>query len=670
MPDGTRSAAACAEKPLPDALAGPSSIKSHHVSEDRLTAVMRPVTAPARDVSTVRNLTHRLLVIEDNPADALLVDKALNAITNYEISLERAASLEQATASLQSGASFDGIILDLTLPDSTGIETLSHVRARSHGEPIVVLTGLDGASGLREEAERLGAFEFVSKDELSQLLPRSVHWILRHKRDAAQHQQFEQLVSAIPDAVIVTDRAGAIRFVNPAALVLYGKHPNEVLGRPIGFDIRPGEVAEVEIERGREHLACEVRIVECRWSGHPAYLALVRDVTERKRLTEQLLQAQKMEAVGLMAGGIAHDFNNLLLVMLVYAEMMRKDASPDAPNKSDVQEIIDSIERARALTGQLLAFSRRQPTEPTVLNLGEVVSGIHSMLRRTLPANIEIVTIQDESVWPVFADKVQIEQVIMNLAFNAKDAMPSGGRFAIEISNRPLSHGDGELPPGDYVAVSISDDGTGIAPEHVERIFDPFFTTKERGRGTGLGLATCYGIVAQAGGRLTVETELGRGTTFTMLLPRTLRKASVSAGSTASAEGPGGDETILIVEDDNAVIGATAALLRKAGYRVITAANGDEARRMMERPIEHVDLVLSDVVMPQLSGPELKRDLNGRRPDLPVVLMTGYSDYPVVNDGGGTRIADCRAIMKPFRPSELLVAIRETLDGTSNPRLD
>jgi two-component system, cell cycle sensor histidine kinase and response regulator CckA len=612
--------------------------------------------------------THRLLLVEDNPGDALLVSEALSEITNYKLALEEVTSLKQASAALEANG-FDGIILDLTLPDSTGIETLSQMRAFSPETPIIVLTGLDARSGLREQAEQFGAFEFVSKNELSQLLARSVHWTLRHKRAELQHRQFERLVKSIPDAVIVTDRAAVICFVNDAALELYGKQNGDLVGMRLDCEVEEGLVADIEIVRGKERRYCEVRVAGCEWSGVPAFLVLVRDMTQQRRLSEQLQHAQKMEAVGLMAGGVAHDFNNLLLVMLVYAEMLREDYGEDESRLPAIVEIVHAIERAQGVTRQLLAFSRRQPSESSVVNMGEVVTGIHSMLRRMLSANIEMVTVAGEDLWPVLVDKGQIEQVFMNLAVNARDAMPSGGRFAVEIGNCTVVNADQDIPPGDYVAMQISDTGTGIEPEYLSRIFDPFFTTKERGRGTGLGLSTCYGIVTQAGGSLKVDSKIGVGTTFHILLPRTLEKTSQPAASALPGDAPGGRETILIVEDDHAVTRATAATLKKGGYTILTAANGDEACRLVQRHSGDIDLVLSDIVMPQLGGLELAEFLATARPDTPVIFMTGYSDYPIVTENGENRIAKRRAIMKPFRPNELLSIVREVLDGRAQPNV-
>jgi two-component system, cell cycle sensor histidine kinase and response regulator CckA len=549
----------------------------------------------------------------------------------------------------------DGRLVDVSL-------SVTPIRARS-GESI------GAAKIVRDITER----KFIEREfELAvEARPSGILMIdasLRHKRAEAQHRQFERLVTAMPDAVIVADRAAVIRFANDAALELFGKHHADLVGEPLGFAVREGLVADIVIPRGKELRNCEVRVAAgCEWNGMPAFLVLVRDVTEQKRLNEQLQHARKMEAVGLMAGGVAHDFNNLLLVMLVYAEMLREDYGKDESRLPAIVEIVHSIERAQGLTRQLLAFSRRQPSEASVLNMGEMVTGIHPMLRRMLSANIEMVTVASEELWPVLVDKGQIEQVLMNLAVNARDAMPSGGRFAVEIANRSIAVADLKVPPGDYVAMRISDTGMGIEPEHLGRIFDPFFTTKERGGGIGLGLSTCYGIVTQAGGSLTVDSKIGAGATFTVLLPRTFEEACHPLAAVVMSEGVRGRETILIVEDDHAVMRATAETLKKGGYTILTAGNGDEACRLIQRQSGGIDLVLSDVMMPQLGGPKLAEFLATARPDTPIVFMTGYSDYPIVSEHGDNSIAKRRAIMKPFRPSELLSIVREVLDGGAQP---
>jgi two-component system, cell cycle sensor histidine kinase and response regulator CckA len=501
------------------------------------------------------------------------------------------------------------------------------------------------------------------------------------ERYLERDQLYAAVVRSANDAIITKTLDGKVTAWNPAAERLFGYKAEEAIGKSIDLIIPPERRSDLHhiLERVGHgeyidhfetvRLARDGRLLDVSLSISPIRSAngeiigsakIARDMTEQKRMRELLLQAQKMEAVGLMAGGVAHDFNNLLLVMMIHAEMMRDDCAPSDPQLPGIVEIIHAIERARGLTRQLLAFSRKQPSEASVLNPSEVVSGVHSMLRRLLPANIEIVTIAGDDIWSVRADKGQLEQVLMNLAVNARDAMMTGGRFGIEIENRRLAEPAFDLAAGDYVALSISDTGTGIDAKHLSKIFDPFFTTKERGRGTGLGLSTCYGIITQADGSLTVESKPGTGTTFLILLPRTIEETTRATEST-SEEGPRGRGTILIVEDDHAVKRAAMAALKKGGYTVLTAANGDEARRLIDGSQDPIDMVLSDVVMPQLGGPELARYLAKSRPDLRVLFMTGYSDYPI--EGGDNRIENHRAIMKPFHPRELLATVREVLDG-------
>jgi two-component system, cell cycle sensor histidine kinase and response regulator CckA len=520
-----------------------------------------------------------------------------------------------------------------------------------------------------EEIDR----ELVQRRRSQQLLERYF------ERD----QLYAAVVRSANDAIITKTLEGRITAWNPAAEQLFGYKAEEVIGRSIDIIIPPerrGDLHHIleRIGRGEyiEHFDTvrttkDGRLLEVSLSISPVRSAtgeiigsakVARDMTEQKRLRELVLHAQKMEAVGLMAGGVAHDFNNLLLVMMIHAEMMRNDCDPSDPQLPSIIEIVQSIQRARGLTRQLLAFSYKQPSEASALNVSAVVSGVHSMLRRLLPANIEIVTIVGDDIWSVHADKGQLEQVLINLALNARDAMMTGGRFGLEIENRALAEPVSGLAAGDYVALVVSDTGTGIPAEHLGRVFDPFFTTKERGRGTGLGLSMCYSIIAQAGGSLTVESTLGAGTSFLILLPRTMEVPSSSSETPISEEGARGQETILVVEDDNAVKRAAVAALQKSGYTVLTAANGDEARRLIDGSQHAIDMVLSDVVMPQLGGPELARYLANSRPDLRVLFMTGYSDYPV--DSSDNRIENHRVIMKPFHPRELLTAIREVLDST------
>jgi len=613
-----------------------------------------------------------LLLVEDNPADAELVREMLDwPDTARAYDIRHAARLSEAERILQT-VPVDVVLLDLRLPDASGVDCVRALLEISRTIAIIVLSGLSDEA-LALTCIDVGAQDYLNKEELRPILlrrtiDRSITRLKEVRRTDALRRQFERLVSSIPHAVVVTDFNGAVLFGNDASLKLFGQRRDDFVGSHIELDINDGGRSEVTIERDNGKRACDMRVVDCEWDGAPALLALIHDMTEQKQMSEQLKHSQKMEAIGLIAGGIAHDFNNLLVIMLLYGEMLRSDFDAGDPRLPGLIEILNSIDRAQALTRQLLAFSRKQASEPAVLNLTEVISGVHSMLRRTLPASIEIATISGDDIWPVLADKGQLEQVLMNLAVNARDAMPDGGRFAIEIENRTTTRIEHGLPPGDYVALRASDTGTGIAPEYLDRIFDPFFTTKARGHGTGLGLSMCYGIVAQAGGSLTVESQIGAGTSFLILLPHTLQIGMRTAASEPEPKNFNGQETILVVEDDQAVLRATAAALKKGGYTVLTAANGDEARRLVQNRQGGIDLVLSDVVMPQLSGPEFAEFLATACPGMPLIFMTGYSNYPVTAESGERWIENHRAIMKPFRPSALLATVRGVLDATARER--
>jgi PAS domain S-box-containing protein len=403
------------------------------------------------------------------------------------------------------------------------------------------------------------------------------------------------------------------------------------------------------------------------YASAPPGLVIVHteDVTARKKLEEQFRQAQKMEAVGRLAGGVAHDFNNLLSVILSYAGMAVEDLEPGDPLRSDLQSIQAAGQRAAGLVRQLLAFSRQQVLQPQVVDLGLIVTEMESMLGRLLGEDIQLTVLTGQELGRVLADAGQIEQVVMNLAVNARDAMPGGGKLTVELGNRDLdaayARGHLGVVPGEYVVLAVTDTGTGMDASTCARIFEPFFTTKEQGKGTGLGLSTVFGIVEQSRGHVGVCSELGHGTTFEVYLPRTDRIADVP-GSERSAAPRGGAETILLVEDEEQVRLVACEILRRNGYRVIETSNGGEALLASKDFKAEIHLLLTDVVMPRMGGQKLAEHLARERPDMKLLFASGYNDDAVIQHGvleGGVAF-----VQKPFTPEVLLSKVRQALDAT------
>jgi signal transduction histidine kinase len=414
----------------------------------------------------------------------------------------------------------------------------------------------------------------------------------------------------------------------------------------------------------KDNLARLAPIVDRELRESKVRAARRRAEEERGRLEEQLRQSQKMEAVGRLAGGVAHDFNNVLSVILSYGEMIVSDLKPGDPIRADVEEIRTAARRAADLTRQLLMFSRQQVIEPKVLDLNEVLTGMDKMLQRILGADVDLVSLPAKELGRVRGDPSGVEQVILNLVVNARDAMPTGGKLTMETANVVLDEQYARdhlgVKPGPHVMLAVTDTGVGMDRATQARIFEPFFTTKDKGKGTGLGLSTVFGIVQQSGGSIWVYSELGTGTTFKVYLPRVDAPADISksgAGQTMLR----GTETILLVEDDEQVRGVARGILQRSGYRVIDAGNAAEALLHSEQHSGPVHLLLSDVVMPQMSGPELAKRLASARPDMKVLCMSGYTDDTIVRHGVlGSQIM---YLQKPITPESLTLKVREVLDG-------
>ncbi|HEV2063714.1 MAG TPA: PAS domain S-box protein, partial [Thermoanaerobaculia bacterium] len=498
--------------------------------------------------------------------------------------------------------------------------------------------------------------------------------------------RLEALLNNIPDAAWMKDEIGRYTAVNEAFAIFLNRPRDELIGKT-DFDLSPPALAERyqaedrsvlstgEILRvsedlvgfdGRRVLFETIKTPIRGGAGRPSgTVGIARDISERRRLEEQLVQSQKMEAVGRLAGGIAHDFNNLLTMILGYSDLALGQLAPDSPIRAEIQEISKAGERAAALTRQLLAFSRKQIVEPRVLALNEVVTDLGKMLRRLIGEDIELVTTLEPALHNVRADLSQIEQVLMNLAVNARDAMPGGGRLVIETRNvesyEPYLSAPVKPPPRSDVLLVVSDSGAGMDVETQRHIFEPFYTTKERGKGTGLGLATVYGIVKQSGGDIRVHSELGKGTRFEVFLPRVDEAVEGVELASAGTVQPGGSERVLVVEDEQAVRALARRVLEASGYTVFAAADADEALEIFRRHSGEIDLLLTDVIMPKTSGPRLAQRLLIELPRMKVLYMSGYADAEIAERG--ILHAETALLQKPFTPERLVQRVREILDS-------
>jgi len=505
----------------------------------------------------------KILLVEDNPGDARLIKETLSEAAADQFELTCTERLDLALEHVAQNE-FDVVLLDLTLPDSSGLNTFERMHAQAPTIPTIVLTGLD-VQTLGTEALQKGAQDYLIKGQVdTPLLVRSVRYAIA-----------------------------------------------------------------------------------------------------RKLLENQLLQSNMLESVGELAGGVAHEFNNLLTSIMGYTQLGITGLAPGDPVRSDLEAVLKSAERASKLASQLLAFSRQEVSEPEVFDLNQLILNSGKLLRSVFEKDVEFIILLSPELNLVSADPNQIDQVLMNLAVNARDAMPTGGKLVIETTNLNVDQAQADqwnCPPGKYVSLTVNDNGIGMSEEVKRKVFDPFYTTKETGKGTGLGLSICYGIIKQNGGHIEVDSETGNGTTFKIFLPCSTQEVSLLPQNQERQEIPNGKETILLVEDEPMIRSLCMRVLYDNGYIVLEAANGEEALRLVQsHPAGMIDLLLTDVVMPRMGGIELAGCLRESRPDIKILLTSGYTDEaPILACSPNDNIP---FLQKPFLPSVLLSQVREVLDS-------
>jgi PAS domain S-box-containing protein len=493
----------------------------------------------------------------------------------------------------------------------------------------------------------------------------------------------------VPEVLFSMSRdGGQVHYISPASAQVFGYEAEEVLADTgVWYQrVSPEDGASVRASREQAVATGQSQTVEYRFRHRDESVRWIqttfvpvsdesrvvsrvdgisRDVTQQRRLEEQFRQSQKMEAVGRLAGGVAHDFNNMLTVITSYSELLLSDMESTDPRREDLEEIRKAAAGAAGLTRQLLAFSRQQVLEPTVLDLNAIVSGAEKMLQRLIGEDVALVTVLAPDLGAVKADPGQLEQVIMNLAVNARDAMPEGGKITVETANVELdatyTAEHTPVSPGAYVLLSVSDTGVGMDEETKRRLFEPFFTTKEKGKGTGLGLATVYGIVKQSGGFIWVYSEVGHGTTFKIYLPRVDEPADAAQQATVLPESMRGTETVLLAEDAGPLRAVARQILKRHGYTVLEAPDGKSALDQATGHDGPIHLLIADVIMPEMSGRQLAERLKERRPELKVLFVSGYTDDAIIRHG--TLEPGIAFLQKPLSPESLARKVRVILDS-------
>ncbi|MBI2390434.1 MAG: response regulator [Deltaproteobacteria bacterium] len=637
-------------------------------------------TSPAGFAEAAPSERARILVVDDN-AD---MREYLTRLLRRHWTVDAVGDGEAALALVHESRP-DLILSDVTMPRMDGFGLLRSLRASAatRGIPVIFLSARAGEEAIVEGLET-GADDYLLKPfSARELLTRvRSHLDAAHARTSAlrvSETRFRRLAESGIFGITVEDAAGRILEANDAFLAMVGFSREDLFAGRLDWALlapKNGaghDRADTQATRPRER---EYR----RRDGSPIpvlaavapleggeSLSVSLDLSERKRLEDQFRQAQKMEAVGRLAGGLAHDFNNVLSIVLSYTDLIVSDLRAEDPLRGDLEEIHAAGLRAAELTRQLLAFSRQQVLDMKLVDLGRIVAGMHKMIARLLGADIEVIVLPAGGLRSVRADVGQIEQVLMNLAVNARDAMPLGGKLVIEIANVELDadyasahHG---VQPGPYVMLAVTDNGVGMDKETQSRVFEPFFTTKAPGKGTGLGLATVFGIVKQSGGHIWLYSEPAKGTTFKLYFPAFSESAGDQSSERPPSETGRGTETILLVEDDDQVRALARNILRRSGYVVLEAPNGGEALLICERHGSAIHLLLTDVVLPRLSGRQLAERLSALRPDMKILFMSGYTDDAIHEHG--VLDSGVAYLEKPLTPTSLTRKVREVLGSRS-----
>jgi PAS domain S-box-containing protein len=658
------------------------------VTSDGVTAMLTAAKT-AREPAPLR-----VLLVGNQEEDFFLIRDILERSRNLlAADLDHAHSLEEAKVMVQQ-RSYGLVLFEHETGDAEAVHFVAEFLHAGVSIPFVLLTE-DADEKTVADIIGGGTWNCVAKSQLdgATLVRTMRNTLAMHSIQQDQHTAEESLrklsraVEQSADTVVVTDRHGIIEYVNPAFEALTGYDHDEVHGKSPRI-LKSGEQGpETYQEMWKTILAGNVYrgiLVNRKKNGELYYveesicpvrdtdgqithfIANGRDLTERLRLEAQLLQSQKMDAIGNLAGGVAHDFNNLLTIITSYAELALDAVPRDSPLESKIQEILLAARRAAELTRQLLAFSRKQPQALRVADLNQVIARIAKTLPRLIGEDIEFSFIRSEGLGRVRVDPLQVEQVLMNLAANARDAMPQGGLLRIETSDvrlddQYIDRKPAVIPPGRYALITVSDDGSGIPPEHLPHIFEPFYTTKPSGKGTGLGLATVYGIVKQNKGFIWAYSEPRMGTVFKIYLPCVEGRHNPRELEDARTENtPGGSETVLLVEDEQAVRRATAEFLGLQGYTVLEAKDGVDALSVAKNHASTIHLVVTDVVMPNMSGGQLSKELEQLRPDTKLLFVSGYAGKTVLDHN----VVDLETnfLQKPYTLKQLSLKIRAALD--------